>query len=127
MNVTESNAVYTLLAWLGGSLRPSDAEAELALTRLVRAAGVRLQMPASDADGRASFAHLRDRQRAARAAVEVCDALSVHQAHGGAIPWPSIRRPFEAWLVVQDLASERLYDEAAAEHAGGPDGREGTR
>jgi hypothetical protein len=27
----------------------------------------------------------------------VCEALLAHVNHGGSIPWPSIRKPFEVW------------------------------
>lgn len=32
----------------------------------------------------------------------VCRAIADHQAHGGSIPWPSIRGPFEEWQRVKE-------------------------
>lgn len=32
-----------------------------------------------------------------RKAEAVCRALDAHVSHGGSIPWPSIRKPFEQW------------------------------
>lgn len=31
------------------------------------------------------------------AAQAVCRAIDDHLGHGGSLPWPSIRKPFEAW------------------------------
>lgn len=31
------------------------------------------------------------------AAVAVCEAIDEHLSHGGALPWPLMRRAFEAW------------------------------
>jgi hypothetical protein len=32
-----------------------------------------------------------------RKAETVCEAMLVHVKHGGSIPWPGVRKPFEQW------------------------------
>ena len=39
--------------------------------------------------------------RAVRAEA-VCNAIEAHVSHGGSIPWPSIRKPYDAWLRARD-------------------------
>ena len=34
------------------------------------------------------------------AAEAVCEAIAEHLRHGGTLPWPSIRHPYERWAEV---------------------------
>lgn len=43
-------------------------------------------------------AEVRDSDGDAQA---VCEAIRQHLAHGGKLPWPSIRNPYEAWAARQ--------------------------
>lgn len=42
------------------------------------------------------------------AAQAVCRALVIHEAHGGSIPWPSVRRPFEEWQIAHARATGEM-------------------
>lgn len=110
LTVSESAAVFTVLRWLSGRREfgtpiPTDRDVVAALTLLGERAGQRLQL----SPGRVELARISERLTAADsdgAAQAVCEALGVHIAHGGSIPWPSIRRPFEEWAVMQPARSE---------------------
>ena len=52
---------------------------------------------------RRALAGLAAAQESDGAAQAVCRALADHQAHGGSIPWPSIRRPFEEWEQIREV------------------------
>lgn len=101
LTVTEAQAVFDLLRWLGP--RPDDtevvdvAQAAGAAQLLLERAGKRLQIGVRTDEG--SEAVLRHAERLA-AAEAVCEAIAEHLRHGGTLPWPSIRHPYERWAEV---------------------------
>jgi hypothetical protein len=106
LTVTESSAVFDLLHWLGHhptrdvAKVVTDDEAAAALALLADHAGRRLQLPVRPDEVRQALARLGGRLAGADsdgAAQAVCRAIEGHVAHSGGLPWPSLRRPFEAW------------------------------
>lgn len=120
MNVSEANAYQSLLRWLS-DIEASDAADDRAVTDLVWLAG-----RAHDTLGagyavvtaseevapkvlehrdlvRRALAGLAAAQESDGAAQAVCRAIVDHQAHGGSIPWPSIRCPFEEWQRIREV------------------------
>lgn len=107
VTVTEAAAVTRVLRRLGvpsfspGVPRPTYDELFDALEVLAASASKRLQLTVAR---RGDLAAAVDRLTAVDsdgAAQAVCRALADHVAHGGAIPWPSIREPFDAWVAAQ--------------------------
>lgn len=119
MNVSEANAYQSLLRWLV-DVEASDAADDPAVTDIAWLAG-----RAHDTLGaghtvvtaseqvvpkvlkhrdlvRRALAGLVAAQESDGAAQAVCRALADHQAHGGSIPWPSIRRPFDEWAAMRE-------------------------
>lgn len=111
MNITEANAVVHVLRRFGviagWDLTGLDGDTfdddmfEVALTVLCERAGKALQMTFRPSDDLPDWLHAVDSDGAAQA---VCRALADHQAHGGAIPWPKVRGPFEDWKQLRDGA-----------------------
>lgn len=120
MNVSEANAYHRLLYWLV-DVEASDATDDRAVTDLVWLAGRahdtlaagHTVVTASEEVApkvlehrdlvRRALAGLAAAQESDGAAQAVCRALADHQAHGGSIPWPSIRRPFEEWEQIREV------------------------
>lgn len=107
MNVSESNALNILLRWLA---KPdaSDASADRAAEAaklLAERAHKTLGHGLSGPDAERVVLVEQDRRTETAedldAALVVCEALEVHTSRGGAIPWPSIARPFKAWQEAQ--------------------------
>lgn len=98
--VSESNAINTVIRYIvgGGNVteHPTDDDVEAALATLARAAYKTLMAGATPDTVRAAFADT-PRPGTARAAVAVAEGLHRHASHNGAIPWPSVRRPYDTW------------------------------
>ena len=119
MNVSEANAYQSLLRWLS-DIEASDAADDRAVTDLVWLAGRahdtlaagHTVVTASEEVApkvmkhrdlvRRALAGLVVAQESDGAAQAVCRALADHQAYGGSIPWPTIRRPFDEWAAMQE-------------------------
>lgn len=120
MNVSEANAYQSLLRWLV-DVEASDAADDPAVTDIAWLAG---RAHETLADGhtvvtaseqvvpkvlehrdlvRRALAGLVAAQESDGAAQAVCRALADHQAHGGSIPWPTIRNPFDEWAAMQEV------------------------
>lgn len=100
LTVTEANAVNRLLDFIAQP-DASDATAEKAAGAaglLADHAHKTLMAGRTATDAGEVVADEQARRDRHHAALEVCVALAEHQAHGGAIPWPSIERPFYRWL-----------------------------
>jgi hypothetical protein len=102
MTVTQAHAVFDLVDWLsrtpkyGGDLVTDDRARE-ALRTLADHASHRLQLTVSNARiDKAIAAH--QAAESDGAAQVVCRAIKSHLAHGGSLPWPSVRRPYDDWL-----------------------------
>ena len=103
LTVTEASAVNDLLRWLGLHAdsrflhdSPEDIEgrARAAASLLADHAHQRLMAGVQGADVEERWSSIEaDDLRA----VAVCEALAFHESHNGSIPWPSVRRPYEAW------------------------------
>jgi len=117
-------AINIVLSWLGihdDSIEraPVDPDAlEAALFGLADAAEAKLHSGV-DGDDVArclpSVLARREGQESDGAAQAVCRAIADHQAHGGSIPWPSIRRPFDEWQQIQEAARvDAIHDKAEA-------------
>ena len=120
MNISEANAYQSLLRWLS-DIEASDAADDRAVTDLVWLAGRahdalsagHTVVTASEQVApkvlehrdlvRRALAGLAAAQESDGAAQAVCRALADHQAHGGSIPWPSIRGPFEEWARIREV------------------------
>lgn len=105
MNVSESIAVTHLVAWLANP--DSDPEgAKVALTELAKRAHACLAAGSDRiTEAPAAIDRLVGRLAAADsdgAAQAVCEALARHEAHGGSIPWPTVRQPFADWRVAKE-------------------------
>jgi len=121
LTVTEANAVFDLLHWIGGhQVAPNGelvdtrcpvtpAEAADALALLGEHAGARLQVTVRPAEARQAVQRLAGRLAGADsdgAAQAVCRGIATHLAHNGSLPWPSIRRPYDEWVAAHDAAAE---------------------
>ena len=120
MNISEANAYQYLLDWLI-DIEASDAADDRAVTDIVWLAGRahdtlsagHTVVTASEEVApkllehrelvRRALAGLAAAQESDGAAQAVCRAIADHQAHGGSIPWPSVRRPFEEWQRLQEV------------------------
>ena len=120
MNISEANAYQYLLDWLI-DIEASDAADDRAVTDIVWLAGRahdtlsagHTVVTASEEVApkllehrelvRRALAGLVAAQESDDAAQAVCRAIADHQAHGGSIPWPSVRRPFEEWQRLQEV------------------------
>ena len=120
MNISEANAYQYLLDWLI-DIEASDAADDRAVTDIVWLAGrahdtlaagytavtaseeVAPKLLEHRALLRRALAGLVAAQESDGAAQAVCRALADHQAHGGSIPWPSVRRPFEEWQALREV------------------------
>jgi hypothetical protein len=110
MNISEANAVATLLRALDPA---SDRDATTPdpewiadqLAFLAGRAGKAL-MVGLNIDPRRILDRLAgvDSDGEAQA---VCRAIAAHLAHNGALPWPSIRKPYDAWAAAHDQAVAR--------------------
>ena len=104
-------AINVVLSWLGIHAEhldraPVDPEAlEAALFGLADAAEAKLHSGV-DGDDVARWMPAvlarRQGQESDGAAQAVCRALVAHKSHGGSIPWPSIRLPFEEWQRIRE-------------------------
>ena len=99
MNVSEANAYQSLLRWLV-DVEASDAADDPAVTDIAWLAG---RAHETLADGHTV---VTASEQVVPKVLEHRDlvrrALADHQAHGGSIPWPSIRRPFEEWAAMRE-------------------------
>jgi len=120
VNVSEANAYQSLLDWLI-DIEASDAADDRAVTDIVWLAGrahdtlaaghtvvtaseeVAPKLLEHRELARRALAGLVAAQESDGAAQAVCRAIADHQAHGGSIPWPSVRRPFEEWQRLQEV------------------------
>ena len=120
MNISEANAYQSLLRWLS-DIEASDAADDRAVTDIVWLAGrahdtlsaghtvvtaseeVAPKLLEHRELARRALAGLAAAQESDGAAQAVCRAIADHQAHGGSIPWPSVRRPFEEWQRLQEV------------------------
>ena len=120
MNISEANAYQRLLDWLI-DIEASDAADDRAVTDIVWLAGRahdtlsagHTVVTASEEVApkllerrellRRALAGLVAAQESDGAAQAVCRALADHRTHGGSIPWPSVRRPFEEWQRLQEV------------------------
>lgn len=109
MNISEANATYRVLGWLRRLTITGDPEVRReeidALRFLTERAYKTLAAAAPELDPLAVVERIRaaDSDGAAQA---VCRALAAHEAHGGSIPWPSVRGPFEDWRAAHAAAGE---------------------
>jgi hypothetical protein len=107
LTVTEASAVATLLQFVaGGQLNPDrerlvdDIDFEEAVEVLVAKAYQTQMAGVAPRDVKRVVAKITGRLRALDSdglAQVTCRALADHEAHGGTIPWPTVRRPFEEW------------------------------
>jgi hypothetical protein len=110
VNIGEANATYLVLGWLRRLTITSDPDIgheEIdALRFLTERAYKTLAAAAPELDPLAVVERLRaaDSDGAAQA---VCRALAAHEAHGGSIPWPSVRGSFEDWQAAHVAAGDR--------------------
>lgn len=120
MNISEASAYQSLLCWLS-DIEATDAADDRAVTDLVWLAGRthdtlgagHTVVTASKEVApkvlehrdlvRRALAGLAAAQESDGAAQAVCRAIADHQAHGGSIPWPSIRGPFEEWQRIREV------------------------
>jgi hypothetical protein len=110
LTVTEAVAVNTLLQFVAGASiyrddHPvDDAEFAEAVAVLVTKAHKTLMAGVGRADVEAVVERICGRLAATDSdglAQATCRALADHEAHGGSIPWPSVRRPYEEWKAVR--------------------------
>lgn len=111
LTVSEASAVFDLLHWLGHHVLEEravdDDRAAAALALLGDHAGKTLQLPVQPSEARQALERHAGRLAGADsdgAAQAVCRALESHAQHSGGIPWPSIRRPYEAWQAAHAAA-----------------------
>lgn len=103
MNVGESIAVGRVIDWLANP--DSDPEgATTALGFLAGRADACLHAGRTETEVPGIVERLTGRLAAADsdgAAQAVCRGLDTHVVHGGTVPWPTVRRPFEEWQAIQ--------------------------
>lgn len=113
MNIGEANAYCKVVDWLRRLTIASDPDVSTfeieALEFLAERAGKALwiQVEAPDAVAVVKRLVSADSDGAAQA---VCRALAAHESHGGSIPWPSVRRPFDDWQAAHATAGEPRSD-----------------
>lgn len=103
LTVTEASAVNRVIDFVVGAARPDhdparDDRAVLAeaLAVLARSANKTLMAGATPERVAAAF-DAPPQPGSALAALAVVDGLETHLSHNGSLPWPSVRRPLEAW------------------------------
>jgi hypothetical protein len=104
VNISEANATVRVLRRTGliavdryaqePSLDARDTVIEGDVALLCERAGKALGMTFQPYDDLADWLAAVDSDGAAQ---EVCRAMRAHVRHGGALPWPAVARPFEAW------------------------------
>lgn len=108
MNISEANAMFRLLDWLGAT-RPmdpvTDGDVAEAWFLLAERAGKALQMPVTTRQVWEAFEAFGERLRGTAEAEAVCEALARHVAHGGVIPWPQVEVPFGNWAAARQEVS----------------------
>lgn len=112
LTLTEATAVNRLIDLLCGPSphrwRHEELSVEDAMAALVTLADGAYKRLAAGATGAEVRARTESPQpRSALGALEVAEALDRHVRHGGSLPWPSVRGPYQRWAKETAARTER--------------------